>query len=107
MSILAEAIIGKHKVLTDFTVISINNKITCSTFHKFGNKSEDYFFKASRVHHMIVDYENKKKVGDCISFKVLKSKIMEAFPDIKTLDEFFQIKNIEKVKLGKRYLMNI
>ena len=75
MSILAEAIIGKHKELADFTVISINNKVTCSTFYKFGNKSEDYFFKASRVHHMIVDYENKKKVGDCISFKVLKAML--------------------------------
>ena len=38
MSILAEAIIGKHKELADFTVISINNKVTCSTFYKFGNK---------------------------------------------------------------------
>lgn len=104
MSILAEAIIGKHKVLTDFTVISINNKITCSTFHKFGNKSEDYFFKASRVHHMIVDYENKKKVGDCISFKVLKNKIMEAFPDIKTLDEFFSNKKYRESETGKKIL---
>ena len=85
MSILAEAIIGKYEVLTDFTVISINNKVTCSTFHKLGNKSEDYFFKASRVHHMIVDYENKKKVGDCISFKVLKDKILKSFPNIKNL----------------------
>ena len=104
MSILAEAIIGKHKVLTDFTVISINNKITCSTFHKFGNKSEDYFFKASRVHHMIVDYENKKKVGDCISFKVLKNKIMEAFPDIKALDEFFSNKKYRESETGKKIL---
>ena len=104
MSILAEAIIGKHKDLADFTVISINNKVTCSTFYKFGNKSEDYFFKASRVHHMIVDYENKKKVGDCISFKILKDKILEAFPNIKNLDEFFSNKKYKESKTGKKIL---
>ena len=104
MSILAEAIIGKHKDLTDFTVISINNKVTCSTFHKFGNKSEDYFFKASRVHHMIVDYENKKKVGDCISFKVLKDKIMKAFPNINSLDEFFSDTSYRESEDGKKIL---
>ena len=104
MSILAEAIIGKYEVLTDFTVISINNKVTCSTFHKFGNKSEDYFFKASRVHHMIVDYENKKKVGDCISFKVLKDKILKSFPNIKNLDEFFSNKSYRESQQGKKIL---
>lgn len=104
MSILAEAIIGKHKDLTDFTVISINNKVTCSTFHKFGNKSDDYFFKASRVHHMIVDYENKKKVGDCISFKVLKDKIIKAFPNISSLDEFFLNKLHRESKEGKKII---
>ena len=104
MSILAEAIIGKYEVLTDFTVISINNKVTCSTFHKFGNKSEDYFFKASRVHHMIVDYENKKKVGDCISFKVLKDKILRSFPNIKNLDEFFSNKSYRESQQGKKIL---
>ena len=104
MSILAEAIIGKHKELTDFTVISINNKVTCSTFHKFGNKSEDYFFKASRVHHMIVDYENKKKVGDCISFKILKSRILEAFPNINSLNEFFSNKSYRESVEGKKIL---
>ena len=105
MSILAEAIIGKYEVLTDFTVISINNKVTCSTFHKFGNKSEDYFFKASRVHHMIVDYENKKKVGDCISFKVLKDKILKSFPNIKNLDEFFSNKSYRESQQGKKILI--
>ena len=104
MSILAEAIINKYKELEDFTVINISNKVTCSTFHKFGNKSEDYFFKASRVHHMIVDFENKKKVGDCISFKVLNNKIMEAFPDIKTLDEFFSNKKYRESETGKKIL---
>ena len=104
MSILAEAIIGKYEVLTDFTVISINNKVTCSTFHKFGNKSEDYFFKASRVHHMIVDYENKKKVGDCISFKVLKDKILKSFPNIKNLGEFFSNKSYRESQQGKKIL---
>lgn len=104
MSILAEAIIGKNKNLTDFTVINISNKVTCSTFHKFGNKSEDYFFKASRVHHMIVDYENKKKVGDCISFKILKDKIENAFPNIKSLDEFFSNKEYRESEIAKRIL---
>lgn len=28
---------------------------------------------------MVVDYENKKKVGDCISFKVLKDQIKNLF----------------------------
>lgn len=104
MSVLAEAIIGKHKDLMDFTVINISNKVTCSTFHKFGNKSEDYFFKASRVHHMIVDYENKKKVGDCISFKILKDKIKKAFPNINSLDEFFSNKLYRESKKGKKIL---
>ena len=104
MSILAEAIIGKHKDLTDFTVISVNNKITCSTFHKFGNKSEEYFFKASRVHHMIIDYENKKKVGDCISFKVLKNKITQAFPELNTIEEFFKNKKYKDSIEGKKIL---
>ena len=104
MSILAEAIVGKHKDLSDFTVISINNKVTCSTFHKFGNKSEDYFFKASRVHHMVVDYENKKKVGDCISFKVLKDNIMKSFPNISSLDDFFSNQSYRESKEGKKIL---
>ena len=104
MSILAEAIINKYKDLEDFTVINISNKVTCSTFHKFGNKSEDYFFKASRVHHMIVDYENKKKVGDCISFKVLKDKILKSFPNIKNLDEFFSNKSYRESQQGKKIL---
>ena len=42
---------------------------------------------------MIVDYENKKKVGDCISFKVLKDKILKSFPNIKNLGEFFSNKS--------------
>ena len=104
MSILAEAIVGKHKDLSDFTVISINNKVTCSTFHKFGNKSEDYFFKASRVHHMVVDYENKKKVGDCISLKVLKDNIMKSFPNISSLDDFFSNQSYRESKEGKKIL---
>ena len=101
MSILAEAIIGKHKVLTDFTVISINNKVTCSTFHKFGDKSEEYFFKASRVHYMVVDYENQKKVGDLISFKVFKNSILENFPEITDIEEFFSNKKYRYSAKGK------
>lgn len=104
MSILAEAIIGKHKDLTDFTVISVNNKITCSTFHKFGNKNEDYFFKASRVHHMIIDYENQKKVGDCISFKVLKNKIKEKFPEVNSVEDFFKNSEYKNSFEGKKIL---
>lgn len=104
MSILAEAIINKYKDLEDFTVINISNKVTCSTFHKFGNKSEDYFFKASRVHHMIVDYENQKKVGDCISFKVLKNEILGAFPKLNSLEDFFSNKTYRESKKGKEIL---
>ena len=104
MSILAEAIINKYKDLEDFTVINISNKVTCSTFHKFGNKSEDYFFKASRVHHMIVDYENQKKVGDCISFKVLKNEILKSFPKISSLEDFFSNRTYRESKKGKEIL---
>lgn len=89
MSILAEAIIGNHKNLTDFTVINISNNVTCSTFHKFGTTNDEYFFKASRVHHMIIDYEQQKKVGDCISYKVLVNKIRKVFPEIESLKGFF------------------
>ena len=101
MSILAEAIIGKYKELSDFTVITINNKVTCSTFHKFGDKSEEYFFKASRVHYMVVDYENQKKVGDLISFKVLKNSILENFPEITDIEEFFSNKKYRYSAKGK------
>lgn len=53
---------------------------------------------------MIVDYENKKKVGDCISFKILKGKILEAFPNIKNLDDFFSNKKYKESKIGKKIL---
>ena len=53
---------------------------------------------------MIVDYENKKKVGDCISFKVLKDKIMKAFPNINSLDEFFSDTSYRESEDGKKIL---
>lgn len=56
---------------------------------------------------MIVDYENQKKVGDCISFKVLKNEILGAFPKINSLEDFSLIKLIEKVKKVRKYLINI
>lgn len=94
MSILAEAIIGNNKNLTDFTVINISNNVTCSTFHKFGTTNDEYFFKASRVHHMIIDYEQQKKVGDCISYKALLNKIKKNFPELESLRDFFGNKKI-------------
>jgi len=99
MSILAEAIINKYKDLEDFTVINISNKVTCSTFHKFGNKSEDYFFKASRVHHMIVDYENQKKV----LFELIENYGYEGF-----IDDMFHFRDVfryekEDSELAKAY----
>lgn len=102
MFIFVEVIIGKYKDFVDFIVISINNKVICLIFYKFGNKSEDYFFKVSRVYYMIVDYENKKKVGDCILFKILKDKILEVFFNIKNLDEFFFNKKYKESKIGKK-----
>ncbi len=104
MSILAEAIIGNHKDLTDFTVINISNNVTCSTFHKFGTTNDEYFFKASRVHHMIVDYEQQKKVGDCISYKVLLKKVKDAFPEVFTLKDFFENKKFKDSTEGKKIL---
>ena len=50
---------------------------------------------------MIVDYENQKKVGDCISFKVLKNEILEAFPKINSLEDFFSNKTYRESKKGK------
>ncbi|MDD7392716.1 MAG: ROK family protein [Fusobacterium gastrosuis] len=104
MSILAEAIIGNHKNLTDFTVINISNNVTCSTFHKFGTTSDEYFFKASRVHHMIIDYEQQKKVGDCISYKVLIEKIKKIFPEVESLKGFFGNSKIFNSREGQEII---
>lgn len=104
MAILAEAIIGNHKDLTDFTVINISNNVTCSTFHKFGTTNDEYFFKASRVHHMIIDFEQQKKVGDCISYKVLREKINSEFSEIDTLKKFFENKKYRESVAGKKIL---
>lgn len=106
MSILAEAIIGNHRNLTDFTVININTNVTCSTFNTFGATNEEYFFKASRVHHMIVDFEEQKKVGDYISYKVLESQLKNAFPEINTLSDFFYNSNYKNSVKGKEIIKN-
>lgn len=104
MSILAEAIIGNHKTLTDFTVINISNNVTCSTFHKFGTTNDEYFFKASRVHHMIVDYEQQKKVGDCISYRVLLEKIKTSFSEVNSLRDFFENKKLRNSSEGRKIM---
>lgn len=104
MSILAEAIIGNNEELTDFTVINISNNVTCSTFHKFGTTNDEYFFKASRVHHMIVDYEQQKKVGDCISYKILLEKVKTTFPQINSLKDFFENNKFKDSPEGKKII---
>lgn len=103
MSVLTEAILGSHKKLNDFTVIIINNDVTCSTFNKLGLDNEEYFFKASRINHIIIDYKNQKTAGDCISCKVLKKKIKEKF-SIEKLDDFFTNKNYFESEEGKEIL---
>lgn len=106
MSVLAEAILGNKKKLSDFTIINIGTFVSCSSFIKFGSKNDQYFFKASRIHHMIVDYKNNKKVGDLISIKSLKNEIKNYFPDVKSLDDFFLNKNYIESKNGKKIVDN-
>ncbi|MBQ3437719.1 MAG: ROK family protein, partial [Fusobacterium sp.] len=45
-------------------------------------------------HHMIIDYEQQKKVGDCISYKALLNKIKKNFPELESLRDFFGNKKI-------------
>lgn len=104
MSILAEAILSKNKDLSDFTIINISNNVSCSTFYNFGTTNEEYFFKASRVHYMIVDYEKQKTIGDCISYKVLKEKVKENFSDKISVDKFFETKKYREGKIGKEII---
>lgn len=100
MSVLTEAIVGYHKRLKDFTVIIINDDVTCSTFNRIGSSNDEYFFKASRLNHMIIDCNSEKKVGDYISFKIVKEKIKQNF-DIEEIDEFFINKKYYESEVGK------
>ncbi len=103
MSVLTEAIIGNHKRLKDFTVVIVNNDVTCSTFNKIGTDNSEYFFKASRLNHMIIDCNGQKETGDYIAFKILKQKIKENF-GLDKVEEFFKNKKYCESKLGKKII---
>ncbi len=103
MSVLTEAIIGKHKKLKDFTVITINNNVTCSTYNKMDSNDNEYFFKASRLNHMIMDFKTGKKIGDFISFNALREMVKEKF-DIEEIDVFFKNKDYIKSEEGQKII---
>ncbi len=103
MAVLTEAILGNHKKLKDFTVIIINDDVTCSTFNKIGSDNSEYFFKASRLNHIIIDCHSQKTAGDYISCKALEKKIKEKF-NISSIELFFKEKKYCESDLGKEIL---
>ncbi|MBS9776124.1 MAG: ROK family protein [Fusobacterium sp.] len=103
MSVLTEAILGNHKKLKDFTVVVINDEVTCSTFNKIKSDNSEYFFKASRLSRIIIDCHSQKTVGDYISCKALENKIKEKL-NIDSIELFFEEKKYCESDLGKEIL---
>lgn len=104
LSVLAEAVLGKYGELKDFTVISINENLNSSNFLKMSGQNEEFFFKASRTEHMILDKKSGDTYGNHISFKSLEKNINTQLNcgEKISVDDFFRrddLLNSEKGRL--------
>src|SRR3712207_1961477 len=109
LSAIAEAVLGKYLNLSEFTVLTINKNIGSSHFvRREGDRN--FYFKAGRIHHMIVNKNGRKCycgskgcLGSYISIKALLQDFQEIFPEIQEIESIFQEKYRES-KEGKKIL---
>ncbi len=109
LSAIAEAVLGKYLNLSEFTVLTINKNIGSSHFvRREGDRN--FYFKAGRIHHMIVNKNGRKCycgskgcLGSYISIKALLQEVQEVFPQITDIETFFQ-ENYRESKEGKKIL---
>jgi len=109
LSAIAEAVLGKCLNLSEFTVLTINKNIGSSHFVR-REEDRNFYFKAGRIHHMIVNKNGRKCycgskgcLGSYISIKALLQEVQEVFPQITDIETFFQ-ENYRESKEGKKIL---
>ncbi len=109
LAAIAEAFLTKNSIYSNFIVLTINDSIGISNFHQ-ENLEKNFFFKAGRLHHMVI--ESNGKLCECgshgcwgcyVSNLALINDFKKYFPKIKTYDEIFNNKyydsNIGKIIL--------
>ncbi|MFK4784394.1 ROK family protein [Fusobacterium sp. MFO224] len=108
---IAEGFLTKHSACSLFTVLTINDYVGISNFQQ-ENLKKDFYFKAGRLHHMIV--ESGGRLCECgskgcwgayVSDKSLLSDFQKVFPNIKNFGEIFVGKYTD-TKDGKKILDN-
>lgn len=96
LAAIAEAFLTKNYQYSDFTVLTINNYIGISNFHR-DNLVDHIFFKAGRLHHMII--ESNGKLCECgghgcwgayISNTALLDDFKKYFPEIRKFSDIFK-----------------
>ncbi|WP_300361009.1 ROK family protein [Fusobacterium sp.] len=106
LAAVAEAFLTKNSIYNNFMVLTINDSIGISSFHQ-ENLEKNFFFKAGRVHHMVI--ESNGKLCECgthgcwggyVSNKALINDFKKYFPEIKNYNEIFNDKYFES-KVGK------
>lgn len=106
LAAIAEAFLTKNYRCYDFTVLTINNYIGISSFHR-EDLTDHFFFKAGRLHHMIV--ESNGKLCECgehgcwgayISNTALLNDFKRYFPEIKKISDIFKPEYCES-NIGK------
>ena len=109
LSAIAEAVLGKYLNLSEFTVLTINKNIGSSHFVR-REKDRNFYFKAGRIHHMIVNKNGRKCdcgskgcLGTYISIKALLQDFQEIFPEVQDIESIFHEKYRES-KEGKKIL---
>ena len=108
---IAEGFLTKHSDCSLFTVLTINDYVGISNFQQ-ENLSKDFYFKAGRLHHMIVEINgrdcecgSKGCWGAYVSNKSLLLDFNKVFPNIKNFNEIFCMKYID-TKKGQEILDN-
>lgn len=108
---IAEGFLTKHSACSLFTVLTINNYVGISNFQQ-ESLSKDFYFKAGRLHHMIVETNgrdcecgSKGCWGSYISNKSLLLDFKKAFPKIINFNQIFCTKYIN-TKKGQKILNN-
>ena len=106
LAAIAEAFLTKNYRYSDFTVLTINDYIGISNFHR-EDLADHFFFKAGRLHHMVI--ESNGKLCECgghgcwgayISNIALLNDFKKYFPDIKKFSDIFKPEYCES-NIGK------